>query len=231
MAATDAETWLQAIKSEMDSIHMNRTWELVELLDGKKSYPVNGFPIQICIRLRKTQVESSAHREGIQTRIQGRLWRDILISSQEDVALVQMDVKTTFLHGDMEEDIYMSQPAGFTAMGEDSHLVCRLKKSLYGLKQAPRMWYQKFDSYIRQLGYHRYDSDPCMYIRQLADEFRIYMILYVDDMLIAESNQAEIGKLKWSLHDKFAMKELGQALHILRMRIERNQVTKTLRLS
>ena len=93
------------------------------------------------------------------------------------------------------------------------------------------MWYQKFDSYIRQLGYHRYDSDPCMYIRQLADEFRIYMILYVDDMLIAESNQAEIGKLKWSLHDKFAMKELGQALHILRMRIERNQVTKTLRLS
>ena len=69
-----------------------------------------------------------------------------------------------------------------------------------------------------------------MYIRQLADESRIYLILYVDDMLIARSNQAEIGKLKRSLHDKFAMKELEQARHILGMRIERNRTTKTLRL-
>ena len=125
----------------------------------------------------------------------------------------------------------MSQPVGFSATGEKSHLVCRLKKSLYGLKQAPRMWYQKFDSYIRQHGYHRSESDQCMYTRQLADESRIYLILYVDDMLIAGSNQVEIGKLKRSLHDKFAMKELGQARHILGMRIERNRTTKTLWLS
>ena len=71
----------------------------------------------------------------------------------EDLELEQLDIKTTFLHRDLEEDIYMSQPAGFSASGEKSHLVCRLKKSIYGLKQAPRMWYQKFDSYIRQLGY------------------------------------------------------------------------------
>ena len=58
-----------------------------------------------------------------------------------------------------------------------------------------RMWYQNFDSYIWQLGYHRFDSDPCMYTRQLVDESRMYLILYVDDMLIAGSNQAEIGKL------------------------------------
>ena len=69
-----------------------------------------------------------------------------------------------------------------------------------------------------------------MYSRQLADESRIHLILYVDDMLIVGSNRAEIGKLKWSLHEKFAMKELGQARHILGMRIERNQTTKTLRL-
>ena len=70
-----------------------------------------------------------------------------------------------------------------------------------------------------------------MYTRQLADESRIYLILYVDDMLIARSNQAEIGKLKRSLHDKFAMKELGQARHILGMRIEQNRTSKTLWLS
>ena len=73
------------------------------------------------------------------------------------------------------------------------------------------MWYQKFDTYIWQLSYNRLDSNPCMYIRDLV-EARIYLILYVDDMLIAGSNQVEIGKLKWSLHNKFSIKELGLAL-------------------
>ena len=62
----------------------------------------------------------------------------------EDLELEQLDVETTFLHEDLDKDIYMSQLAGFMEMGEECHLVCRLKKSLYGLKQALRMWYQKF---------------------------------------------------------------------------------------
>ena len=142
------------------------------------------------------------------------------VVATEDIELEQMDVKTRFLHGDLKEEIYMSQPVRFRATGEESHLVCQLKKSLYDLKQAPRMWYQKFDYYIWQLGYHRSDSDPGMYTRQLVDESRIYLILYVDDMVIARSNRAEIIKLKRSLHDKFAMRELRQARHILGMRIE-----------
>ena len=119
----------------------------------------------------------------------------------------------------MEEDIYMSQPAGFTVTGEESHLVRRLKKSLYGLKQAPRMWYQKFDSYIRSVGYHRSNSDPCMNNRQLADKSRISDPVYRQHAYCRQ-HQVEIEKLKWSLHNKFAMKELGQARHILGMRIE-----------
>ena len=142
------------------------------------------------------------------------------VMATEDLELEQLNVKTTFLHGDLEEDIYMSQLAGFTATREEGHLICRLKKSLDKLKQALRMWYHNFDSYIRHLGYHRSDSDPGMYTRQLVDESRIYLILYVDDMVIARSNRAEIIKLKRSLHDKFAMRELRQARHILGMRIE-----------
>ena len=67
----------------------------------------------------------------------------------EDLELGQPDVQTTFLHGNLEEDIDMSQPTGFTVIGEEGHLICRLKKNLYGLKQTRRMWYQKVHTYIQ----------------------------------------------------------------------------------
>ena len=69
-----------------------------------------------------------------------------------------MDMKTIFIHGDLEEEIYMKHPEGFISKGKDE-LVCKLKKSLYGLKQSPRMWYQKFDSYIQDLGFKRSQVD------------------------------------------------------------------------
>ena len=90
------------------------------------------------------------------------------------------------------------------------------------------MWYQKFDSYIWQLGYSRSDSDLCMYIPQLADKSPIYLILYVDNMLITGSDKVEIRNLKQLLHKKFSMKELREAQHILGMWIERNQTKRIL---
>jgi hypothetical protein len=71
-----------------------------------------------------------------------------------DLEVEKMDVKTKFLHGDLEEEIYMKQPKGFAVKGK-KELVCKLKKSLYGLKQSPRMWYQNFDTYILGLGFSR----------------------------------------------------------------------------
>jgi hypothetical protein len=73
-----------------------------------------------------------------------------------------MDVKTTFLHGDMEEEIYMKQPKGFVVKGK-KEMVCKLKKSLYGLKQSPRMWYQKFDTYMLGLGFTRRKGSLCVF--------------------------------------------------------------------
>ena len=67
------------------------------------------------------------------------------LAASLNLEVEQMDVKTTFLHGDLEEEIYMEQPEGFLVKGKEDY-VCRLKKSLYGLKQAPRQWYFKFDS-------------------------------------------------------------------------------------
>ena len=83
-----------------------------------------------------------------------------------DLHLEQLDVKTVFLHGELEEEIYMLQPEIFAETRKEN-LVCRLNKSLYGLKQAPRCWYKRFDSFIMSLGYNRLSSDHCAYYKRL----------------------------------------------------------------
>ena len=94
-----------------------------------------------------------------------RLIRVILgLTASLDLELEQMDVKTAFLHGDLEEEIYMVQPEGFETKGKE-HRVCRLKKSLYGLKQPPRQWYKKFDSFMVGHACTRIDADHCVYVR------------------------------------------------------------------
>ena len=106
-----------------------------------------------------------------------------------DFEVEQMDVKTTFLHGELEEEIYMKQPKGFAVKGK-KELVCKLKKSLYGLKQSPRMWYRKFDTFIRGHG-----LDHCVYFKLIGDRV-IYLVLYVDDMLLVGNDKEIIQDLK-----------------------------------
>ena len=95
-------------------------------------------------------------------------------------------MKTTFLHGDLEEEIYMNQPEGFVVKGK-KEIVYKLKKSLYDLKQSPRMWYQKFDTYILRLGFVRSRDDHCVYSKKVGNHF-INVVLYVDDMLLVGNN-------------------------------------------
>ena len=88
------------------------------------------------------------------------------------------------------------------------HLVCRLKKSLYGLKQAPRQWYQKFDSFMTDQGYHKSQADHCVFVKKFEGGDFLILLLYVDDMLIVRRDQAKIRMLKKSLNRTFAMKDL-----------------------
>jgi hypothetical protein len=90
-----------------------------------------------------------------------------------DMALEQMDVKIAFLHGDLEEQIYMLQPEGFNQLGQE-HIVFKLKKSLYGLKQSPRQWYKRFDSYMIKIVYNKCEYDCYMYVRSLDDGSYIF---------------------------------------------------------
>ncbi|KAG8472814.1 hypothetical protein CXB51_034622 [Gossypium anomalum] len=115
------------------------------------------------------------------------------IVAMHDLELEQLDVKTAFLHGELEEDIYMQQPEGFT-VSEKEDYVCLLKKSLYGLKQSPRQWYKRFDSFMTSHDFKRSSFDSCVYFKKNNDGSFVYLLLYVDDMLIAAKDKGEIRK-------------------------------------
>ncbi|KAL9266757.1 Retrovirus-related Pol polyprotein from transposon TNT 1-94-like protein, partial [Drosera capensis] len=147
-----------------------------------------------------------------------------------DLELEQLDVKTAFLHGDLEEEIYMVQPEGFEVKGKE-HKVCRLRKSLYGLKQAPRQWYKKFDSFMTSHGYQRFKADLCVYFKRFTKGKFLILLLYVDDMLVTGQDAQMIVMLKKEMSQAFDMKDMGQARQILGMQITRDRKAKRLWLS
>ncbi|KAL0423112.1 UNVERIFIED_CONTAM: Retrovirus-related Pol polyprotein from transposon TNT 1-94 [Sesamum radiatum] len=124
-----------------------------------------------------------------------------------------MDVKTAFLHGDLDEQIHMCQPSGFIDKEKPNH-ACLLKKSLYGLKQSPRQWNKKFDLFMKSLKFKRSAYDPCLYFKYESD-IPVFLVLYVDDMLIASPSLTLIENLQKNLCKTFEMKDLGNAKRIL----------------
>ncbi|CAM8945117.1 unnamed protein product [Rhodiola kirilowii] len=131
-----------------------------------------------------------------------------------------MDVKTAFLNGDLEEEIYMKQPEGFIMSGQE-HKVCKLVKSLYGLKQAPMQWHQKFDEVVLSDGFILNQSDKCVYSKFDNSGNGVIICLYVDDMLIFGTNLKCINQTKEFLSSKFSMKDMGEAEVILGIRIKK----------
>ena len=140
-----------------------------------------------------------------------------------------MDVKTAFLNGDLEENVYMAQPKGFVMEGKE-RLGCRLKKSIYGLKQASRQWYLKFDQTIKNFGFKDNVEDNCVYAKFKNGKF-IFLVLYVDDILLASSDVSLLLETKKFLSSKFDMKDLGEASFVLGIEIHRDRSKGVLGLS
>ena len=147
-----------------------------------------------------------------------------------DLEIEKMDVKTAFLHGDLEEEIYMKELEGFKEKGKKDY-VCKLEKSLYCLKQALIQWYKKFESIMGEQGYKKTTSYLCVFVHKFSDNDFIILLLYVDDMLIVSRNISRINNLKKQLNKSFSMKDLGSTKQILGMKIERDRSTKKLWLS
>jgi len=131
----------------------------------------------------------------------------------------QMDVKMTFLNGDLREEIYVEQPEGFVVQGQENK-VCKLRKSLYGLKQTPKQWYEKFDQTLVSDGYVVNSSDTCVYFKLIGLEC-VIICLYVDDMLIFGTNVIVMNETKLFLSFHFDMKDLGEAGVILGVKMRK----------
>jgi hypothetical protein len=130
----------------------------------------------------------------------------IALAAKMKWKLYQMDVKTSFLNGVIEEEVYIEQPQGFEDEDRKSH-VCKLKKSLYGLKQASRAWYGHIDSFLMSLGFTKSKEDSNLYFKVMNDE-PVILLLYVDDLFLTGEEKL-ITECKKRLASEFEMKDLG----------------------
>jgi hypothetical protein len=116
-------------------------------------------------------------------------------------------VKNAFLHGDLEEEVYMDVPPGYTTTSEVK-VMCKLQRVLYALKQSPRAWFGRFSLAMKKYGFQRSNSDHTLFLKHQRDKVTA-LIIYVDDMIITGDDLEEISRLQEHLATEFKMKNLG----------------------
>src|SRR4051812_10184749 len=151
------------------------------------------------------------------------------IAAYYDSEIWQMDVKTAFLNGNIEEELYMMQPEGFVDP-RNAGKVCKLQRSIYGLKQASQSWNLRFDEVIKAFGFFQNVEEFCVY-KKLSGNSVAFLVLYVDDILLIGNDTKLLGEVKEYLNGQFSMKDLGEATYILGIKIYRDRPNRLLALS
>ncbi|KAL9264408.1 Retrovirus-related Pol polyprotein from transposon RE1-like protein [Drosera capensis] len=144
------------------------------------------------------------------------------LAANFDWPLYQFDVKNVFLHGDLEEEIYMDLPSGYTDHNSKPK-VCKLKKALYGLKQSPRAWFGLFCMAMKRYDYQQGDSDHTMFFKRIGGKI-VILIIYVDNMIITEDDLVEIERLERKLSNEFEMKNLGGQKYFLGIEVSHSKM-------
>lgn len=254
----DSTEWLSAMAEEAIALIRNDTWKLVERPKGQRVIGSrfvlrNKHNADGTISKRKARVVARGftQRPGIEfhdtfapvARL-STIRTAVAIAVQNDLKIRQLDVKTAYLNGEVEEQIFMEAPAHF---GEvlarivqdeevdgnvkkkaeemlktmtDHDVVCLLDKALYGLKQAGRAWYHCIDREMMNLKATRSDADPCLYFIGPAED-RTHIIIYVDDILILSRSDEKIDEVRDFLNTRFEIKDLGDVRYCLGLEFER----------
>ena len=219
------------MNEEMKSMHDNDGWDLVELPEGLK-------PIS-CKWIFKIKRDSKGNTERYKARLvaKGFTQREgidynetispvplkdsfriiMALVAHFDLKLHQMGIKTAFLNGEIDETIYVEQLENFVT-GDPKSMVCKLKKSLYGQKQSPRLWYHKFHKIISSFAFVLKTTNEGIYHKFSGSKY-IFLVLYVDDMLLATNDINLLRNTKQFLSNTFEMKDLGNASYVLGIQI------------
>ncbi|GJW21961.1 retrotransposon protein, putative, ty1-copia subclass [Tanacetum coccineum] len=231
----ESDKWLNAMNVEMQSMKDNEVWILVELPPNgktvgskwlfKKKTDMDGAVHTYKARLVAkgyTQTPGIDYEETFSPVADIRAIRILIaIAAYYDYEIWQMDVKTAFLNGYLNEEVYMEQPKGFVNPKYPNR-VCKLKRSIYGLKQASRQWNKRFDDEIKKFGFSQNADEPCVYLKASGSNVT-FLILYVDDILIMGNSIPMLQDVKSYLRRCFAMKDLGEAAYIFGIKIYRDR--------
>ncbi|KAL5762227.1 hypothetical protein ACOSP7_018491 [Xanthoceras sorbifolium] len=227
--ASSNPVWQQAMAEELQALDKTHTWDMVDLPSNKTAVGCKW------VYKIKTKFDGSVERHKARLVAKG-FTQEYGIDYEETFApvarltsvrsllavaavrrwnLFQMDVKNAFLNGDLTEEVYMKPPPGYDS---PPNKVCRLRRALYGLKQAPRAWFAKFSTTIQQFGFLSSAYDSALFIRK-TDHGCIFLLLYVDDMIITGDDVTGISDLKDFLRQHFEMKDLGHLSFFLGLEV------------
>jgi hypothetical protein len=151
----------------------------------------------------------------------------LAVAAAQGLELHQMDIKTAFLHGDLEEEIWMQPPQGYTLGPEGA--ACRLKKSIYGLKQASRSWHAKLKSVFQKEGLHPSVADPALFVKRTPGGM-VYVLVWVDDLFIVGPRKL-VDSVRAAVRRSFDSVDLGQSTWFLGMEIAHDKANHTISLS
>lgn len=227
--------WMQAMQEELEALKKNNTWKLVPLPEGKKlvgckwvfsiKYKADGSIDRYKARLVAkgfTQTYGIDYSETFSPVAKLNTIRVLLsLAANLDWPLHQLDVKNAFLHGNLDEEVYMDIPPGYTGSAGNK-IVCKLERALYGLKQSPRAWFGRLSSAMRKYGYRQSNSDHTLFLKHRQSKVTA-LIVYVDDMIITGDDADEISRLQEQLSTEFEMKNLGGLKYFLGIEVARSR--------
>lgn len=239
LSGEQADEWRIAMDDEFGSLVANKTWTLEKPPPG-----VTPIPVKWVYKVKRDAhgdlerykarlvVKGYRQREGIDFQevfapvSKYSTLRTVLsIAAAEDMKIHQLDIKTAFLNGELEEDVWCEQPQGYES-GEG--LACHLRKSLYGLKQAPRAWHLRLKAELEKMSFKESCADPGLFLKE--GEKPVYLLIYVDDIALVTKDTTELQATKRKIMETFEARDLGPCSYFLGMDVIRDRENRTIML-
>ncbi|CAI7856460.1 unnamed protein product [Closterium sp. NIES-53] len=242
LASAERAEWVKAEREEINSLLAQGTWVLAPLPPGKRALKVkwtyrvkvkgDGTLDRFKARLVAkgfSQMPGTVYTETFSDVAKYTTVRCLLVmATVKDLHIHQMDVMNAFLYGKLDEEICMVQPEGYS---DGTTKVCKLLKSLYGLKQAPRVWFYTLEVSLLTQGFTKSRFDAALYILRTSERESLWLLVYVDDILLVSASLSLLRRIKGMLTQDFIMTDMGEPSHYLGMNIVRDRTTKSLFIS